>query len=775
VSTPERGYLPRGSELGIAWLARAVARRPFWVLFACAAGVAALASGLRHLRIDRSADALIMPGDPDRLFIEGMKARFGSDDLVIVALVPEGGDVFTPRALQKLSAMTRALQALPGVAEVKSLATANYVEATPAGVSIAPLFRDVPAGASELAAIRAKALADPLFRRNLVAPDAGAAALVVFFTHEVDRDLDRQFEVVRAIEERALSFAAPDALHVSGLPVVRAATARLARRETRVVLPLLILANALFVTLVYRSLRGLLLPVLVVLISLAGALGLMGHMGVKLNPFTNLVPLFVVMLAAVYAVHAMTEYYGCASSSAAADRVALAESMLRAFAGPFAFVVLTTFLGFVSLVTNAIPAVSQLGVYTALATLVMFPACALMLPAVLRLLPPPRPRARPVTAAPGGTLWGVCARLAHRRPLLIVGVWVAAAALGAWGAGAIEVSSNTLELLPPGHSLAVAERVIQRSLAGTSVLNAFVDTKRAGGALDADVLAKLDRFQRAASALAEVDASISLLDHLERLKAAFGPAEPRELVFIHTAPEDLERYLDEERATLRVLFRLNQRRSTDLARVARALEAEAEKAGFARGELRVASTSLLFGHSFDAIASQMLFSIVTSAGLIVPTLLLLTRSLRVTLIAVAPNTLPSLLVVGFMGVFGYKLDFVNSTIASLTLGIAVDDTIHFLAKFLGLRDAGADVAEALERALREAGPAMLLGAGVLSGSLLLLCFSDFLPIRNLGQLAAFGFGACALADLTLHPALLVLFAPRPAREGAQALASSRVA
>ncbi len=474
-------------------IARIVARRPVAVLLACAAGFVALAAGLRNFEIDRSIDAIIMPDDPDKPFLDRMKALFGSDEIVVLAVVaPEGSDVFAPGTLARLQELTAALERIPGVAEVKSLANANHIEAAPDGVRTEPLFYKVPEDPAALAEIRRKALSDPLFLGNLVSRDGRAAALVCTFSPECDADPKKQFPAALAIRAvaREADAAGPERVYASGVPLNKVANSEMARRDLRTIGPVLLLANAIMVLLLYRTLRGLVLPVLAIVLTVVATLGIMGHAGIPINTFTNYVPLFLIMLGACYGVHTMTHYYfevgreGLRPPASAEARAAVIENFLRDFLYPFALIVLTTFVGFASLASNSIPGVWQLGLFTAVGCLVLFPLCGFGIGAALRLLDAPRRLPPKPREAWGQPVWIALARLGTRRRWLMVGIWAGLVGASLLFAARIEQSTNTLEWLPEQHELRRAEEAIREQLGATAVLNLFIDTGRPDGAIE---------------------------------------------------------------------------------------------------------------------------------------------------------------------------------------------------------------------------------------------------------------------------------------------------
>jgi hypothetical protein len=243
------------------------------------------------------------------------------------------------------------------------------------------------------------------------------------------------------------------------------------------------------------------------------------------------------------------------------------------------------------------------------------------------------------------------------------------------------------------------------------------------------------------------------------------PRERQTLRTIYNASDDVRRHLDQDRSTLRLLLRITALDSGELKRISHAIENEATRLGFPAGSVRATGTLLLIGRSFDEIVSGVLLSLLIGFAFIFPGLVLFTRSARLAALAMIPNVVPLALVFGLMGWLGYKLDFANCTIAAIMLGIAVDDTIIFLSTFRRERDQGQPVERALEKALQERGPTMLISTLVLTLSFSILNFAPFLPTIHFGQLLTFAFTSALLAELTLHPALLASLSSRESRGG----------
>jgi predicted RND superfamily exporter protein len=420
-----------------------------------------------------------------------------------------------------------------------------------------------------------------------------------------------------------------------------------------------------------------------------------------------------------------------------------------------------------------------MGTFTALGAILLLPVCLLLLPSILALVRPPRVLPKPPNEAPGQWLWRSLARLGTRHPLPVFAVWAVATVVAVFGSLRIQVCTNALEFLPEEHPLRVSEREIQSHLGASTVLNLVVSTGVEDGAIQPETLNRLAKLEAYAKSLPETDDTYSILDLLEPIKEAFDEGEegrPRldvggrvlpatlqetaEYMFLYPYPGDFERVLSEDRSTLRLLLRLNKRDSSNLGRIQGLIERQAAEIGFPPETFHATSTLLLIGHSFDRISTSMIRSIILSFGFIFLAIIILTRSLRTGAIAMIPNALPTVFLLGFMGWLGYKLDLTNCTVAAITIGIAVDDTIHFLAKFRRQRGIGRASEPALRRTLQRAGPAILFSTGVLALSVSIFRFSDLKVIIYFGHIAAFGFVVCLLADLTLLPALLFQFGPQ---------------
>jgi len=730
--------------------------------------VGALAAGAASLEIDQTPEAFLLPGDEDRVFLDRMHERFGSDEIIVIALITD--DLFTTASLSKLQAMTQALEGIAAVEEVKSLATARHVENAGDDILVGPVYEEVPTTPAGLEAVRRRTNTNAGFVRDLISEDGRAAGLIVFFRSEVNEDPAAQLAATKQVVAKARAMAAPQTVHISGVPLFKVANVELSERDLSVFIPLLIFVSGLFLLIILRSARGLLLPVFAIALAVAATLGVIGHAGVPLNPFTNLVPAFVIMLAAAYSAHLMTAY---AHALRDADRPEDAvQHVLQHVLRPMVTIVVTTFVGFGSMIMNPIPAARQLGVFTAVGVAILLPICTVVLPAILVLLGHPSRLPPRADHARSKRVWHSLAALAIKRPNLIFAAWTAATVIAIVGALDLQISSNALDFLRPDHDVRVAERTLEETLGGTEIINFFVDTGEEDGGLQPDVLRRLDALDRFARAQPSVDRTISALDTFDQVKRAFDdtagsststralPAtfeEASQYMLIYGYPEDFDRVLSDDHSTLRLALRTRSRGSQNANVLAAELEAEAERLGFTDGTYRAMSSNLLYYNAFDTIATSMVKSLAVSFAFVFLAMLVQLRSLRLSLLTMVPNVLPPLFLLGFMGLAQYKLDFANCSFAAIILGIAVDDTVHFLARFREERER-ADVAEiGLSRAMERAGPAMVFSTGVLAASLLTFGAAESLAIVNLGQLAAFGFLVCLVADLTLLPALLHKF------------------
>src|SRR5881396_1262920 len=726
-----------------------------------------------HIRIENSLESMLPAGDPKVAYYNATRAVFGSDDVGVIGI--RADDVFAPSTILKIARVTDALAKVPGVESVLSIT--NVVDPTAYFASAARLLPRIPPTPDEVEALKRKLAATPLVGKNLIADDFRGAAIVVFFENLTDAQyLD--LGVDRRIMDLLAAENGPEALFYTGAAHVKQAAVELMRRDIARFTPIALALMLLVLWLSFRTVRGISLPILAVAMALVWTLGVIVLAGKALTFGTSVLPPLLLVVGSSYAIHVMARYYEQVDAGAPPDEV-----VVRAFARvwlPLVISALTTVIGFGSLMVNRITAIWDLGLFAVIGVVCLTVTCLGFLPAALQLMPSRLRSARAGKISP--TLAENLRRLgeqvyAKRRHILWAGVAVSLLALV--GARRIQVDADFLYYFEPGSEVRRANETINREIIGSNPFYIIVEGGAPGVIRRWEVLKLIKDLQDFLGKLPGVTSSLSVVDYLETLETrTSGQPEGGDLVVDEQGnvvpaeqpkpfwqdPKNLEPLLEtigKSPGTLKSVVTPDFRTASILVRTSlsgsRRVEETLDRirlyvAEHFPADIAVNLTGmlvLLTGTASDIVAGQIK-SLTLALGIIFLVMTAMFLSAKIGFFAI----LPIVIFFGVMGWLGVYLNLVTSLIAAIALGIAVDSTIHYMARFnLELRGE-TDQAAALVRTVRTVGVPIVYTTIALFFGFLTFGFSSFVPIQNFGILAGVTMVTSLGANLVLLPALL---------------------
>jgi len=711
-----------------------------------------------RLAIDPSIDAMLPEHDADRKYYENVRLLFGNDETVLVAMISD--DVFSRENLDRVVRMTKRIEALSAVHHVVSLATALDVRSLDGAMEIVPFLESMPADAAERALLRRRVLANPVFAGSLVSKDGRATVLSVNLRDLPERELVDS-GLIPDIERIVSEERGGATLWVTGGLYAKAETARLMLEDIRRTLPLAIAIAMAVAWISFRSLRGVLIPTGTMLIAVVWTLGAIAAMEVPLNLLTVIIPTLLLVVGFAYAIHVVSEYYEVASENGehARSKEDVVREAMRRVALPVVLTGITTAAGFVSLTTSPIQAIRQFGAYNTLGVAFTCVVSLTFAPAMLVLLPlPTRIRDRKV----GGRFDRAVERLAnfdvrHRGPILLAGAVIAIAAVV--GTLNIRVGSVFVE---PGSPLEHSAAALDEYMEGANGLYVVLAAGYDGAFKEPEKLKRIESFQRWLDLQPEVGGTTSVVDYLMLIRRGFLDGVVRDEIpdskslisqlFFFGGSEDLERFVDSrfQRTVIHVRCHVNDTAAMEalLSRIETQAESFPENI-----EATVTGNSVLLTRTIDDITRGQSKSLALAFSMIFVVLSLLFMSPRVGLLALIPNALPVLFYFGFLGLAGITLNSTTGLVACLVLGIAVDDTIHFLARFNEAARRHVDEGRGVAEALRSVGRPVTYTSIALCGGFLALTQSQFHNQVQFGALAALTLAFAWLVDVTLTPAL----------------------
>jgi predicted RND superfamily exporter protein len=737
----------------------------FLLLSTAAFSVAALRIGA-----EAETGAMVSRDEGQRRTYDAFRSAFGSDEELMLAV--SHPRPFSPEGLRYLDELTAEIGSLPGVRRVYSLANARHAVSGPAGAESEPLVPrpfDAP-GVSRrvLAALDG----NPKLAGLLVSRDRRTAGITI----EPDArsaDGGARGDVTEAVRAAMSRRSGEAELHLSGISVQKHDVAEFVRRDKAVLVPLSMLVLAAMLAATFRSVSGVVIPMAVKVVTLAWTMGAYALAGFRLNPITALLPPLIVILSISTSVHLYDAWLRIPGGEGnRADSIV--RETRRLFA-PSLYTALTTAFGLLSLAVSDVPAVRQFGVFGALGVFVSFLASVTLVPVALTFFPPPRERRASAGTGALGRLLDRAARLSTEKHRTVLAIAVIVSLAGAWGIARVRNNTDLVRFLKPGTPLYRDTLFIDRNLAGVYALE-FMVSRADGRPMTApENLRTLQAFQRMASAQGAVADTYSIADVVAMLHAAeTGAGTPRlpeteddllyafDLLKADREQPFLEKLMRADLAVARVSVRVRAIGTSEAAPLVRALLDGGRELLGERYALVPTGSFYQVTQDSNRLVRRQVASIALSFAAIVLAIHLLFRSPGFTLAALVPALVPVLLTGGAMGYAGIDLSTGTAMVAPVVLGLVVDNTIHYIARYrLEFRG---DVREAVVRTTTGAGRALAASSLILALGFGVGAFGSFKPTVHFSLLAGGAMVAALACTLLVLPACLVL-ADRPAKGG----------
>ncbi len=749
------------------------------VLIVIALITAVAASALPNARFDNALDVWFLEDDPALVAHRELIDTFSSDELVVIGI--EAPDVFAPDVLEVIDRVTRAVEEAPHVEKVFSLTNIESITSTGDLLEINELV-ELPIAPESLPALRARALANELYVGNVISEKGDFTCIIARLPHYRD-DFDYKVEAVAAIRE---ILAAEDStrFYLSGGPALDEQFFYLSERDSQVTTPAMIVLLIATLWFLLRSVSGVSLALATVILSTVWGVAWIVLTGTRINMLTTILPPLLLAVGVAGSMHVLVDYRDrCRRGE---DKMTALRSVYRELMTPLFLTSLTTAIGMLSLRVSRIQGVREFGGFAALGVVGAFLLSVTLVPIVLSYLPLPKPARkddRPARLTISDGALTALHRLTVNRGSTIVAVSAVLLAAALAGGTLVKAESAFLEYFKDNEPIKRDTRRIERALAGTISIDVIIDTGRAGGIKDTEVLAHMTALQAFLEADEHVSSTQSVADYLKDLRRAFFSNDQREyrlpdtteeaaqylLLYEMDAPDgDLYDMVTSDYQKARVTARVDITSSN----VATAL-VEKTEAYIARNfppdlAAQVTGLGTLYANMEEYMRSSLVLGFSAALVAIYLVFCLQTRSLVLGSISMIPNVAPIVLCLGIMGLFGIHLDAMTAMVASIAIGLAVDDSIHFVSRVRLHLANGLEMPEALERTTVEIGRALVFTSIALAAGFGVMMLSAFVGTIHFGLLCLLTILFALAADLVLLPVVLRWYSDRSARVAAWA-------
>ena len=775
----------------------------WWFLVFGVVLAAVFGGALGELRVDNSTDNMLRPNDPIRLQYDAFREQFGSETRITFAI--ESDAIFSQDFLRRLRALHEAAESRIATAEeVQSLVNARDTEGVGDTLRVGDLLEDWPESDADLRALEARVLSNPLYRNTLISADGKLTTLSIRLAAFVETDDDEALagfdvdagaptvgtsatargsfylpeedlqEAVAVAESLRAEFDAPEfRVSLAGAPVLTAQLNRLMLEDMRFFIVACLVAIASFLALLFRRPAAVVLPLLIVGLTLVMTFGTISLLGIDMGQGTQILPSFLMGVGICDTVHILTIYY-MARARGEGKRPAVGYAF-RHSGLAILLTSLTTAGGLLSFIAAELAPVMHVGVFAPLGVMLAFFLTLALLPALMAVLPmgSPQPSADP--KAPSHWLdraLRATGRWSAQHRLAVLLSTAAVLVFSGVGARYVYMSHNPMEWLPAGDPLLEATNLMNDRLGGVNVLEVIVSYPEADAIKRREVLERLERFEGFADEYrngpVRVAQSISILDVLRETHQALHANDPAYyavptndaliaqelLLFEGSGTDDLEEMVDTRFSEARVSLRVPWEDTLHYPVVIREMQEVVERD--AGADARVTMTGLLsmLSRTFDSMTSSMQRSYLLAISIIAPMMMLLLGSLRLGLLSIVPNLTPIVAMVGYMGWSQTPIDAMSLMAGAIILGLAVDDTIHYMHNFRRAYVVSGDSLRAIDETLLGTGRALLVTSLVLAAGFAVFAGAYMSNVQVFGVLIACTILGAFVSNVVVGSALM---------------------
>jgi predicted RND superfamily exporter protein len=734
-----------------------------------------------HQKFFNHVDIFFEENDPDILFYKKFQKTYGNEELAVILFTER--DIFTMENIELIRKMTSRIDKSEGISRVFSLTNAKEAVGTEDTVIFRRIIPEGELDQQSLTSIRRKALTNNTLVNNLISREGKTTAILIEL--EPIRDNMKKREILMGIMNSCNEIAGRrTTLHFAGVPYVEVELNSLTQNDFFTFTPIIFLITFLIVTMMLKNISLSLLCQLNLLLSLIWGVGIFSLCGETLNMVTMIMGAVLLAIAVADSIHILSHYREMYALNGG-NHVDAVRDAVRYVWLPCLFTSLTTGIGFFSFITSSIRPVKILGVFTSIGVMVAFILTITFLPATLILM-----KGRfgedgkdrfDQEAHRAGQLHDDSlfmkvliniGRLSTGKSKTIFIIFLSILAITIAGALRIEFETNTMNYLPDDSTIRNDINYIENNFGGTIPFVLLVRAKSQEFDFNHyESLKLIDEIQGdLMKGIKQFSTSLSITDYFKEINQAFNghnreyyriPENRLDILDFYEIgdPDILDRIIAPDRMEARISFQSRW----DSNETAKGIDTYISR--YMKNKLgdnytyKFTGLSSLYLHMEFNLKESQIRSFLLAFVIIFAMMFFVCGNVKLTILSMIPNLFPIILTLGIMGWYKIPLDVSTIMIASITIGIAVDDTIHFIVWFKRNLASGMDIQSSLMKTFRDVGKPIAITSIVLFLGFFILIMGSIKPTQAFGVLTALAMLFAVMGDLFILPALLMIFKP----------------
>jgi len=695
---------------------------------------------------------------------EKIEAIFGGDDMLMILF--ETDDVLNKETLMRIKEISKKLNRVKGVNKVMSLFDLKNIFGEDGAMIVEPAVKRIPQNDKQREQLRRSIINNDMVYKTVVSEDFKYASIIAKLDSDAKHD-----SVINVVDSLLVKFPGDEIVHKGGEPYLKYYVQNDIAVDMVLLIPVALILMLIMLFIVFRRLRGALLPFSVVLMSIVFGIGLMPVLGWKLSAISILLPIMIIAIANNYGIHLISRYQEMNTKDSQLSAKGLAIDGFIHLKKPIIITGVTTIAGMLGLLSHIMIPAKQLGIIAAVSIAYALILSLIFIPAVLSLLK----KSKPVYSTGNHKrnmldrwLEHIARFVTHKYKAILLGS-VIITLISAAGLILLDSDSNMVNFFQRKHPVRISTSIINDNFGGSQNLNVLVS----GDIKSPDVMNKLDYYESRIINIDGVGSVTSIAKVVRKMSTAMNDegdkfydgipdtreaiAQYFELYSMSGDPDDFEQIVDFDYKNTLLSVRINKTSNKNIKHIVKEIKILTQNdenvriiggAGIINTELESAVirgqvSSLLIGIVVIAIIMMMIF-----------------RSVPAGLLSAIPLIFSLILMFGLMGYFNIKLDTAVAMLSSIMIGIGVDYTIHFLWRYKSERISGLSYSGAVIRTLTTTGRGITFNALSVIVGFSALLFSVFMPIKYFGFLTVISIFACLIGALIIIPALVLILKPK---------------
>ena len=787
-----------------------VYRNSIAVLIIMTLGIGFLVSHLPQMKMDTSIEGFLKENSEVRIAYDAFKEQYGRDELILLAI--KGKNVFTVPFLNKLQKLHNEIEdTIPHLDDITSLVNARNTYGEGDELRVDDLLQDWDGTIDKkaLEKLRTQAMGNPVYKNMLLSEDGTFTTIIVktdAFMSEgqaSEEDILEGFDVdnkahsgvkkklktlsgkensaiVNAIRKIVKKYSSPDfKIYYAGSPVVEESLKNYMHKDMQKFMGLALLMISFFLYLMFQRVSGVFLPVLVVVLTLLSTLSLMAWFGTAIKLPTQILPSFLLAVGVGDAVHIMSIFYRKLSHNNGDKEDAIAYALGHSGLA-VVMTSLTTAGGLLSFTSTDLAPIADIGMYATAGVLLALTYTIILLPALLAVIPIKPKSDESIHHKKEAFLDRMLDRIAYLSTHHAKGVALISGGImiiSFIGALQLSFSHNPLTWFPKDDPVRIATETIDHELKGSTSLEVVIKTGKENGVYSPKLLAGINSFAEEVKSVREgslfVGKSLAVTDILKESnkalhenKEAFYTIPTNDkliaqelLLFENSGSDDLEDFVDSRFTEARITLKNPWLDAYIFPPFMQKVVEVLKKNIGSDVEFYLTGMMSLLGSTIHATIETMKISYVVAFSIISVLMVIMLGSLKYGAVSMIPNLAPILFTLGWLGFVGHPLDLFLMLIGAIAIGLAVDDTIHFMHNFRRYHALTGDVHDAVRETLHTTGRAMLTTTIVLSLGFFIFMFSSMSNIFFFGLMSGITIITALVADFFLAPSLMALITP----------------